>query len=45
MLFDCIPLIINESFTYQNTGAMDAEAIKSKQSLETLCYTQRCEFA
>lgn len=41
MLFDCIPLIINERFTYQSTDGTDTVAIKSKQSSENLCYTQR----
>lgn len=30
MLFDCIPLIINESFTYQSTDEKDTVAIKPK---------------
>lgn len=41
MLFDCIPLIINENFVYQNTDGVDEAAMKSKQSSETLCCTKK----
>lgn len=41
MLFDPVPLITSEIFIYQNTDAVDPEVIKSKQSSETLCHTQR----
>lgn len=36
-----MPLIISENLAYQNTDVVDDEAIKSKQSSEILCCSQK----